>query len=491
MKRKIVSLLLCIVGSGLFFASCTSDYDVGRDMTPVPVEFRAGNISRTRTTDGGNQWVAGDKVGVFMVKHGQPLSSATIAEGADNIEYKTDNGTITSGFSPVSSGNTIYYPQNGDNVDFIAYYPYKAQLTGYTYPIDVSNQSDPAAIDVLYSNNATSKNKNSGAVELQFNHALSKLSFTLTAGDGLSNSDLANAKVQITNLATTANMNLADGIVTTTNSGQTLTANTANNGLSSSAIVVPQTLSDTKLIVTLSDNVSKFEWTFSTTEFEKGKNYQYTITVNKTGITVSSSGITTWTGTGDPATSGTAQAGYKVGDYYPDPTAIYQNGTLISGTAAVGVVFWLDNQDVGDHPYDKASEHGKIVGLYERAASNLDAACMAWITSYGTTYNAGNGWYMPAFGDKDYYYLYCAYNGMTYETWNTGKPNDISKNYTERTWFRKKITDAGGDNITDSWYWVSYRDAIGNAYRLHFNSGNVELSGFDLSSNKARAIKSF
>ncbi|WP_085537512.1 PL29 family lyase N-terminal domain-containing protein [Massilibacteroides vaginae] len=183
-----------------------------------------------------------------------------------------------------------------------------------------------------------------------------------------------------------------------------------------------------------------------------------------------------------------AEGFYRVGDYYPDPMAIYENGVLKSGTVAVGVVFLLDNHSAGDYPYSKVSRHGKMVGLYERVVGTLDET---WATDYGITYNAAAGWYMPAYGANDYDALYCAYNGMTYETWNIGKPNDISKNYTERTWFRTKITDAGGDNITDSWYWVSSRDAIGNAYRLHFNSGNVEISGFNLSSNKTRAIKTF
>lgn len=487
--KQIIRLYTLLVASCLLMG-CNSDEDVGGKVAPVAVQFGSG-IVQTKTTNDGNQWTLNDPIGIFMLKNGQALNSSYIAEDADNVEYKAQaGGNAISGFTPVS-GTPIFYPQNGDKVDFIAYYPYKSSLTNYIYPVDISNQAIPADIDVLYANTAniisSGYNKNSGTVDLGFNHALSKLSFTLISGTGSPN--LTGAKIEITNLATTASVSLANGSVTETNSGQTLIANTATDGLSSSAIVIPQTLSGNKLVVTLTDNASKFEWNFpANTELEIGKNHQYTITVSKTGITVSSSGITIWTGTDDPAISGTAQTGYKVGDYYPDPTAIYQNGVLINGTAAVGVVFWLSNQNVGDHPYDKVSDHGKIVGLYERVAANLYEP---WATNYGTTYNAGTGWYMPAYRANDYDALYCAYNGMVYETWDTGKPNDISKNYTERTWFRKKITDAGGDNITDSWYWVSSRDATGNAYRLHFNSGNVEISGFNLTSNKTRAIKAF
>lgn len=488
--KQIIGLYTLLVVSCLLPAGCNSDEDVGGLGNPVAVQFGAGEMSRLKTSSSGDQWTLNDRIGIYMLKNGQPLNSSNIAESADNVEYKAQiGGNVISGFAP-ASGTPIFYPQNGDNVDFIAYYPYKSSLTNYSYPVDVSNQTNPADIDVLYSNNATNYNKNSNMVDLQFNHALSKLNFTLTSGVG--SPSLTGAKIEITNLASTASLNLANGTVTTTNSGQTVTPNTAINGLSSSAIVIPQTLSGTKLIITLADNVSKFEWDFpSATEFLEGKSHQYSITVSKTGIKVSSSGITTWTGAGDSATPGTSQVGYKVGDYYPDPTAVYQNGTLISGTAAVGLVFWLDNQSVGDHPYNKVSQHGRIVGLYERASGLLDASCMVWVTDYGTTYNAGTGWYIPAYGEKDYYNLYCAYNGMNYETWDTGKPNDISKNNTERAWFRKKITDAGGDNITDSWYWVSSVNGINNAYRLHFNSGNVELSGNFLTSNKLRAIKTF
>lgn len=493
--KQIIRLYILLVVSCLLLAGCSSEEDVGGNSTLVAVQFGSG-IVQTKTANGGNQWTLNDPIGIFMVKNGQSLNSANIAEDADNRQYQAQTGNnYQSGFTSVGT-DVIFYPQNGSNVDFIAYYPYKSPLTNYIYPVDVSNQASPADIDVLYANTANTAssgyNKNSGTVVLQFNHALSKLSFTLISGDG--SPTLAGAKIQIANLATTANMSLADGTVTATNSGQTLTANTATDGLSSSAIVIPQTLSGTKLIVTLADNASKFEWNFTTTGFLEGKNHQYAITVSKTGITVSSSGITIWTGTSDPATPGTAQKGYKVGDYYPDPTAIYQNGVLVSGTPAVGVVFWLDNQVVGDYPYDKVSEHGKIVGLHEQAQNALDET---WATNYGVTYNAGTGWYMPLRADMDY--LYCAYNGMNYETWGQGYPSDRNQNYSLRAWFMAKITDAGGGNITGSWYYGSPRsDDWGNpnpggayTYFIYLNSGNKSFAMWSSNSAKIRAIKNF
>lgn len=493
--KQIIRLYTLLVASCLLLAGCNSDEDVGGNATPVAVQFGSG-IVQTKTTNDGNQWTLNDPIGIFMLKNGQPLNSSNITESADNVEYKVQTGgNAISGFTP-ASGTPIFYPQNGDNVDFIAYYPYKSPLTNYTYPVDVSNQTSPANIDVLYANTANTAsggyNKNSGTVDLGFNHALSKLSFTLISGTGSPN--LTGAKIEITNLATTASMSLVNGSVTGTNSGQTLTANTAANGLSSSAIVIPQTLSGTKLIITLADNASKFEWDFTTTEFLTTKNHQYTITVGKTGITVSSSGITIWTGAGDPATQGTVQSGYKVGDYYPDPTAIYQNGTLISGMPAVGVVFWLNNQETGNHPYDKVNMHGKIVGLYERAEVALDET---WATNYGATYNAGTGWYTPLKVDMDY--LYCAYNGMNYETWGENYPSDRNRNDSARNWLNAKITDAGGDNITGSLYYGSPKsDKWGNptpgggfVYYIYFNSGYKFFLLWSGTNAKMRVTKDF
>lgn len=378
--KQIIRLYTLLVVPCLLLAGCNSDEDVGDWGEPVAVQFGMGEVSRLKTTSGGDQWTLNDPIGVFMIKNGQLLSSANIAEGADNVEYKAQTGgNAVSGFIPVS-GTPVFYPQNGDNVDFIAYYPYKSPVTNYTLPIDVGDQGDASKIDVLYSKNAAGYNKNSSTVDLQFSHVLSKLSFTLTPEAGAPPA-LAGAKIEITNLATTADMNLADGTVTPTNSGQTLTANTSANGLSSSAIVIPQTLSGSKLKITLADNASVFEWDFpANTEFLSGKNHQYTITVSKTGITVSSSGITIWTGTGDPATPGTAETltQYKVGDYYPDPT---------NSSTAIGVVFWLDPAAWGyDSSGTPTGYFGKIVGLQEKMS-------VAWSSVYSITgaTNTSNG----------------------------------------------------------------------------------------------------
>ncbi|HBK31051.1 MAG TPA: hypothetical protein DDZ78_05430 [Porphyromonadaceae bacterium] len=454
MRLKFIYNILLLAGSGLFFASCDSGYDVGVDTGLVAVEFRAGNISHTRTTNGGNEWIAGDQAGVFMLAEGGSFDTPDdVLE--NNRRYSTDASGETSAFT-LAEGSPLYYPQNGGKVDFIAYYPYKSPLTGYTYPVDIRNQSTPAAIDVLYSNNATSKNKNSGAVELQFKHVLSKLSFTLTSGDGAP--DLTSATVQVTNIATTATIDLGDGSATATNSGQTVTANTATDGWSSSTIVIPQeNVTGARLIITLKAGAGKFEWNFpSPTTFQPGKEYSYLITVSKTGITVSSSGIAIWAGTGDAPTTGTAQRAYKVGDYYPDPA---------NSNTAIGVVFQIT---------DQGGAHGKIVSLDEKTEfswgkSKRDeksagvagirdendgaAATRNIITQYELSYDlqkyyqgfhwifwtknsrkADGEWYLPAKNELKEFIT----------QWKSDKPG-----------WNTKFIDAGGSAMDATYYWSS------------------------------------
>ena len=69
---------------------------------------------------------------------------------------------------------------------------------------------------------------------------------------------------------------------------------------------------------------------------------------------------------------------YKLGDYWPDPDAVYENGTLISGTAAQGIVIWLDPQSEG---YDASGDvpqgtSGKIVSI--AGYSNADYNGLSW-----------------------------------------------------------------------------------------------------------------
>jgi formylglycine-generating enzyme required for sulfatase activity len=295
--RKSV-FFLC---AGLLLFSCSQDEDLPRDGDRVAVQFAAATTSavQTRTSvdaGGATQWSAGDETGIFMTGD------------AGNRKYTVSNAT-SGALSPADAANTLYYPQLG-NVDFIAYYPWRSGQTLAGYPVDVSGQANPAAIDLLYSNNATAKNKNSGAVQLSFTHALSKLSLTVTAGTGISS--LSGLTATVKGMNTQAAFNLSAGAFGAASAQAditplcTQTPGAATNG-KYEALLLP--LSMTGVTVEFALGGVTYRWapaagTPALSALQGGYRYDYTITVNKTGITVTPGTITSWTGTGNMAQSG-------------------------------------------------------------------------------------------------------------------------------------------------------------------------------------------
>lgn len=305
MHLRLLHIVLVIAGSVLFFTSCNNDEDATGNSVRVPVQFGSLITDKTlRTLTTGNGWSTNDRIGIYMIKRGQSLAISAIAEGAENREYMALTGnTPTSSFSPIE--NTIYYPQDGSKVYFIAYYPYRLLISNYTYSIDTSDQTNLAAIDLLYADSHTTQNsdydKNSNTVDLSFKHLLSKLTFGLIAGSGVL--DLNGVTIEITNLNRKADLNLTNGLLENLSSTGSVRANRSIG----SAIILPQIANGSKLIITLADGKSVFEWNFpANTKLEAGNNYRYDITVNKTGIKVSTTNITDWEGTTDQPTEGTA-----------------------------------------------------------------------------------------------------------------------------------------------------------------------------------------
>jgi formylglycine-generating enzyme required for sulfatase activity len=146
-----------------------------------PVTFVSDKSMLTRTESDpveGTQWVVGDTIGIYMMLPAGEISNSL----EHNKKYMAQAaGKNDIAFSAVDDANRLYYPDNTASYKFIAYYPYKREVAGeidpatFKYPVNVSNQNDPAAIDVLYSDNVVSHSKPQGNVSLEFKHVLSKV----------------------------------------------------------------------------------------------------------------------------------------------------------------------------------------------------------------------------------------------------------------------------------------------------------------------------
>ncbi|MCT4286465.1 hypothetical protein CMU71_01955 [Elizabethkingia anophelis] len=246
-----------------------------------------GGTPATRVT--GNTWDSKDAIGVFM-KQGTGLSNVL----ASNKKYTTEgNGNFSGDGSEV-----INYPDTG-SVDFIAYYPYTANLSGTTLPVSVATQTNLSAIDVLYSNNATGLSKTSGTANLNFAHKLAKIELTVKAGNGVA--DVNGLSVTYKNVNTTASLDLATGTLSGAAAPKDVTAKITAKAPAQfvEAILLPGDYSAKTVVFTLASGT--YTWTLpANTTFDVNKKYTFDITLqtSSTGNQVAVTGagtITDWT----------------------------------------------------------------------------------------------------------------------------------------------------------------------------------------------------
>lgn len=250
--------------------------------SPVAVQFTStldGSV-KSQTKASGTNWSSGDQIGIFMKQSNQALSSGSIVDGADNINYTT---TGNSQFTAVNSNETIFYPTDNSPVDFIAYYPYTTTLSGFVYKIDVTDQSNQESIDLLYSDNSKGQTQNNIASELSFTHQLARITFTINKGEGIN--DLSSLNIVFGGLATKAEFNLVDGtLVKDDTSISTFKAKVSADGTSAEAIIIPSDATTGRTIKFSLGTASVFTWNIPvTTKFEKGKKYNYNITLKNSG----------------------------------------------------------------------------------------------------------------------------------------------------------------------------------------------------------------
>ena len=264
-------------------------------------------IMNSATKAAGNTWDATDAIGIYMYAE----STLDVVENMKNVKYITDEGGTIGSFKP--TGTRIYFPDNGDKVRFMAYYP---QLDGIQvndiYPVNVADQSEQEDIDLLYSFNQSAKYDKKSPdrkVPLAFDHQLTKIHVNVKAGEGLSNSDLQDIVVSFSGFNTTADFKLTDGFLNNLGAPEDIDMLkiTAKEGYAASfeAIVLPSTEIPTASIVFDLKNGSIepeivndiFTWDFNNS-LNKSTKYIYNVTINRSGIVVEAT-INDWTPTSE------------------------------------------------------------------------------------------------------------------------------------------------------------------------------------------------
>ena len=210
--KKLLSVMLALA---VLVGACDKNNEQPATNS-LEVKFTS-NIAKIETRVSGTTWDAGDVAGIYMLKVDDPSTPSQIYSNlAENAPYTASAGA-TANFTP--AGKPLFYPSDGSNVRFAAYYPYTAAVVKedniYRLPIDVSDQSNLSAIDVLFAPPMTPYyNKNATApVPLQFDHKMFKVVFNITNGEGVAEPVANGIDVTISNVYTKGYLSLNDGKV--------------------------------------------------------------------------------------------------------------------------------------------------------------------------------------------------------------------------------------------------------------------------------------
>lgn len=289
---KISNLLYMGALSTLALVSCTNNDDNSEWYGSEGIVFTTAIQSRVS----GNTWNANDEVGIYMMNAGSGIEAAT----AQNKKYIAQtNGTLTA-----APGNGIYLPESG-NVDFIAYYPYTTSVSGNKLAVNVSDQSNPAAIDLIYSNGTKGVAATTATtIRLGFTHQLTKVTLNVTKDETIET--LNGLGVNIKGISTEGEFNLADGTLTATagtnNKDVAMYIDAQSTTATATAIILPTAAStdQTSLNLTFNLNGQSFTHTISDASiFEKGTNVSFnaklSINNGKPVVTVGNATINNWT----------------------------------------------------------------------------------------------------------------------------------------------------------------------------------------------------
>ena len=274
--KKFYLCLLAII-TLLSFSSCSEKNSIENDVrkeVKVTATFSglsASGIVTTRAVDDG--WEVGDAIGLFMKKAGTTLEYPVLA---DNVKYTTDGSLAFENLSE----NKVYYPFDKSNVDFIAYYPYRSNLNEFIYKVDVSDQSNLANIDLMYSNNVKAKNYTTDSINLDFKHQLTKVVLKIVENN--SDNTTGDFTAKIKNARKNANFSLVDGKLTVGDELADISFNVDNATLTAEAILLPDTdLTDKEFVITIGDISYSYSLNKSTeiTSFQASTKCEYNITI--------------------------------------------------------------------------------------------------------------------------------------------------------------------------------------------------------------------
>ena len=256
-----------------------------------------GSSQATFTAD--RTWEAGDAIGISGISGGITYT---------NVQYVTDSEGTNGNFRVETSGNEIYY-QDDNPVTFTAYYPWANLASGVTtITADTRAQASQSDFNFLWSRQTGSKA--SPNVQFLFAHKMAKLVLTIQKGNDVSYQEVQDAVLSLGGWTFAGN-------TSETGYNAPLSKDDTGETVSYTLILFPQEFSSPLPITATLTGMQSFSATLDFTaanvdagdtdaknEWVAGRQYNLSVTLHKTDITVDGCTIQGW----DEANGGNVNA---------------------------------------------------------------------------------------------------------------------------------------------------------------------------------------
>ena len=276
--------------------SCSSDNDMQQPTPDGKIQLHLTASLEGMTTRAANNLqttslASGNNVGV-MVHEATPEGMQI----ASNTCYTVGtNGELT-----LSATSAPIFLQSDNDVNIHSYAPFRADmLDGY---LNTSTKTDQSTSDNYIASDFLFGSPKAGnpvhplpdtPVELSYRHLGSRIVVMLVPGDGIDASYLEGAQITTCPLSTDVSFYPKTQQMTvssSTSSNITIGKVTSPTNLTHAAVILPQTVSALSDFLTVSfpDDANKLSFIYTPTAaltFESGKQYLYTMTVGKDGVT--------------------------------------------------------------------------------------------------------------------------------------------------------------------------------------------------------------
>jgi len=306
MNKKLYLLPL----AGLLLAGCTADELAGIE-GQMPISLTAEVEDMDASTRAGttvlNAFATSDAFYAYFPSNVKVGSTTS----ASNTTFTLGSGSTWSPATPP------YFNAGATSATVHAYYPYVSgkQVTNttssFSVETDQSTDANYKMSDLMYATATINKGSTATATgSLTFAHRMSKILVTANIGAGISK--ITAVKIvggnRTINISTPQSCTLGSSLSNPNSSSNITLYSNSNNtsNVSCAGLIPPQTINGNFLQIVTDQGTATYS--LSSKQFESGKSYQLTITVNAAAVGTTTS-ITGWTGTGNVTVNPTVVKG--------------------------------------------------------------------------------------------------------------------------------------------------------------------------------------